>query len=221
MHRAAHGVSPGKSDIVQSLGDDALAGKGRVAVNQQRQKFLRAAFAGAVLLGACTADGHRIDGLQVAGVRHQVNMNFRSAAGHVLSGCAHVILHVAAAQHAARVHIFESGKDLFRRAPGHLHDDVQAAAVAHAHDQLGRAALSGGVQDFIHQRNQGGHAFQRKALAAQVPLLQNLLEQVGADQLIEHTFLIHRGLRPSMRSCIQRRRSGSAMCMNSAPTVPQ
>ncbi len=69
---------------------------------------------GTILLGAGAADGHGIDRLEVAGIRNQVNVNLGAGAGDVLSGRAHVIFHVAAAQHAARVDVFESGKNLLR-----------------------------------------------------------------------------------------------------------
>ena len=151
---------------------------------------------GAVLLGAGAAHGHGIDGLQVAGIRDQVNVNLRPRPGHVFAGRAHVIFHVAAAQNAARIDVFKSGKNFFGRALGHLHNHVQPAAMAHAHDQFHRALLPGGVQNLIHQRDQGGHAFERKALAAQIALLQHLLEEIGPDQLVEHPLLVHRGLRP-------------------------
>ncbi len=71
-----------------------------------------------------------------------------------------------------------------------MHNDVQPAAMAHAHHQFDRALLSGRFEDFVHQRNERGHAFQRKALAAQIALLQDLLEKLGADQLIERASLV-------------------------------
>ena len=67
-----------------------------------------------------------------------MNVNFRARAGHVFTGRAHVIFHVAAAQNAARINVFKAGKDFFGRALGHLHDHVQPAAVAHAHYQIRR-----------------------------------------------------------------------------------
>ena len=162
----------------------------------ERQKFLRTFFACAVLFGAGPAHGHRVHRLQVAGIRNQVNIDFRSRAGHIFAGRAHVILHVAAAQHAARIHILKPGKHFFRRSLGHLHNYVEAAAVAHAHHQIHRAALAGRVQDFIHQGKQSGHPFERKTLGAEIALLQHLLEQVGPDKQVEHALLVHRGLGP-------------------------
>src|SRR6185312_702327 len=47
------------------------------------------------------------------------------------------------------------------------------------------------LNNFVHQWNKGGHAFQRKALCAQVALLQDLLKKISAHQLIEHMALVH------------------------------
>ena len=107
-----------------------------------------------------------------------------------------MVFHVTATQNAARVHVLKSREDFFRRALGHLHNNVQPTAVAHAHDEFHRALLPGGIQNFIHQRDHGGHAFERKPLAAEIALLQHLLEEVGPDKLVEHPLLVHIGLRP-------------------------
>ena len=99
----------------------------------------------------------------------------------VLAGCAHVIFHIATAQNAARVDVLKPGKDFFGGTPRDMHDHVQPSAVAHAHHQIHRATLAGGVENLIHQRDESGHAFERKALVAEIALLQNLLEQVRSD----------------------------------------
>ncbi len=114
---AADGVA-GEVGVVHGLGEDALSGECGVAVDEERKIFFASAFAGAVLLGAGAADGDGIDGFEVAGVRDQVDVNFSAAARFVFAGRAHVILHVAGAENAARVDVFESGKDFLRRGAG-------------------------------------------------------------------------------------------------------
>src|SRR3954447_4514588 len=123
-----------------------------------------------------------------------MNVNLRPGAGHVFTGRSHVVFHVAAAENAARVYIFKAGKNFFRRTLGHLHDDVQPAAMAHAHYEFDSTLLPGCVQNLVNQRNDCRHAFEREALAAEISLLQYLLEEVRADELVEHAFLIHFGL---------------------------
>ena len=62
--------------------------------------------------------------------------------------------------------------------------------MAHAHDQLDGAFLRGAVEDLVDQRNQRGYTFQREALAAEVALLHDLLENIGANQKIEDALLV-------------------------------
>ena len=115
VNRAADGVS-GEIGVVHGLGENALSGECGVAVNEERKIFFAAAFAGAVLLGASAADGDGIDGFEMAGIRDEVDVNFAAAAGGVFAGGAHVIFHVAGAENAAWIDIFESGKDFLREA---------------------------------------------------------------------------------------------------------
>jgi hypothetical protein len=82
-----------------------------------------------------------------------VDVNFSAAAGGVFAGRAHVIFHVAGAEDAARVDVFESGENFLRRALGYVGHYVEAAAMAHAHDQLDRAETRAGVENFIDQRD--------------------------------------------------------------------
>ena len=42
-----------------------------------------------------------------------------------------------------------------------------------------------GVENFVDQRDERGDAFEREALAAEIALLHDLLEDVGADEQIE------------------------------------
>ena len=133
VNGAADGVS-GQVGVVHGLGENALSGECGVAVDEQRKIFFASAFAGAVLLGARAADGDGIDGFEMARIRDQVDVNLAAAARDVFAGGAHVIFHVAGAENAARVDIFESGKDFLRRTLGDVGDDVEASAMAHAHD---------------------------------------------------------------------------------------
>ena len=66
--------------------------------------------------------------------------------------------------------------------------------MAHRQHGLLRAVARGGVQDFVQQRNQRGVAFQRVALGADVARVDRLLEDVGANQLVENARAIDRFL---------------------------
>ncbi len=79
-----------------------------------------------------------------------MNVNMGAAASDVLSGRAHVIFHVAAAENASRIDIFESRENFFRRTLGHVGNYIQASAMAHAHHQLDCAVLCRAFENFIH-----------------------------------------------------------------------
>ena len=68
---AAHGKA-GDGAETQGFCPDALAGKGRVAMDEHGQDFGLAGFSQAHLLGAGPAHGDRIHGFQVTGIRYQV-----------------------------------------------------------------------------------------------------------------------------------------------------
>ena len=72
------------------------------------------------------------------------------------------------AEHAARVDVLEAGEDLERRPADHLGHHVQPAAVAHGEHRLLGAVRGGGVEHLGEERDEGGHAFEREALGADV-----------------------------------------------------
>jgi len=104
----------------------------------------------------------------------------------VLSRGANVILDVTAAENAARVHILKARKNVRGALSRNVHHYVQAAAMAHADHCLFGAHVGCGSHHAVEQRNQRRHALQRKSLAAEIARLQNLLEQVGANQALEN-----------------------------------
>ncbi len=175
MDGAANRIA-GQVGVIQRLREDALARESAITMHQQRKVLPDAIFTSTFLLGASAANGDRIHSFQVAGIRNQMDMDIGSGPGGIFTGRAHVVFHVAAAQHAAGINIFEAGEDFFRRALGNVHDDVQTTAMTHPHDQFDGALLAGGFEDFINQRNKRGHTFQRKSLGTEIPLLQHLLE---------------------------------------------
>ena len=68
--------------------------------------------ADARLLGAGAAHGDRVHSFQVAGIGNQMNAHLTAVGGGEKPGRADVVLHVAAAEHAAGIDIFEAGEDL-------------------------------------------------------------------------------------------------------------
>src|SRR5882724_11634019 len=119
-----------------------------------------------------------------------MNMDVCAATCGVVAGRAEVILNVAAAEDAAWVDVLEADEKLFGWASGDGEEDAEAAAMTHAEDEFFGAIFAGGFEDFIEQGDQRGVAFKRKALVAEVTLLQYLLEHFGADQALADEFTV-------------------------------
>ena len=147
------------------------------------------------LLGARASHRYRIDCFQVAGIGNEVNVQLLAGGSGVHAGGANVIFHIACAQYAARVDIFEARDNFMRRFAGDVRHDVQAAAVAHGHDRIDAAAFTRYVENGIEQRNERGVALKRKAFTAQIAALQNLLEKIGTNQALENFCLADLELR--------------------------
>src|SRR5260370_8968016 len=62
--------------------------------------------------------------------------------------------------------------------------------MAHGHDGLHRAVLAERVQDGVKKGDDCGNTFQRKTLRAEVARLENLFEQIGANQAFENFSLV-------------------------------
>ncbi len=179
---------------VEGLGPYTLAGKCGVAVHEDGQGLALALLAAPGLLGAHPSHRDRIDSLKMAGVADQMNPHALAVEISKASG-ALMIFHVSAAQGRARVDVLKAGVDIDCRA---AHGDTgsgEASAMAHRHHTFLSAMRGGSGENLLHHRNQGGVAFQREALGADVKRLQHLLEDVGLKQLLENGFAIDLGLR--------------------------
>jgi len=88
------------------------------------------------------------------GVRDQDDVNFITAARDVLAGRAHVVLHIAGAENAARIDIFESGKNFFRIAFGDVAITLKSGPRwLMPINQFCGAEPGTGVEKFVDQRD--------------------------------------------------------------------
>ncbi len=137
VHHDVHGAAgavAAQLGQVQRLGHDALAGEGRVTVDEHGQHGEAVlGLVEDVLLGADHALGHRVDALQVAGVGDQAGLDLPAGRGGERAVRAQVVLHVAGALGGLRV---EVALELLEDLPVGLADDVgehvEPAAVRHA-----------------------------------------------------------------------------------------
>ena len=72
-----------------------------------------------------------------------------------------------------------------------MQQDIQASAMAHAHHEVDGSALRCSLENLVDQRKKSSIAFKGEALCAQVPLLEHLLKNIGADQQFQYTLLIN------------------------------
>ena len=181
---AADGVAVDAGEV-QGLGPDALAGEGGVAVDDDGEDAVDTVGANAILAGAGAAHGDGIDGFEVAGVGDEVQGDGAAIARGESAGGSDVVLHVAAAENAAGIDVFEFGEDVGGGFAEGVDHDAEAAAMAHAHDGALGAELGGTVEQLVEEGNEGGDAFEGEALGAEVAGLDDLLEEVGAGEEVE------------------------------------
>jgi hypothetical protein len=181
VDRAAGGVAARLGEL-QRLHDHALAGKGRVAVDEHGQDLIAAAVVAPALACAHRALDDRVDDLQMRGVEAQHQMD--DAAGGIDVGREpHVILHVAG--HLTPVHLdpaLELVEDVLRRLAEDVGQHAETPAMGHADDQLLLAFAPGALDQLVQQRDEGIAAFQREALLADIPLVEIFLETFGGGQ---------------------------------------
>ena len=131
----------------------------------------------------------------MARVGSQMQRHCLAAERGELARRAHVVLHIAAAHRGARVDIFELGEDLIRAAAHGVHHYVQATAMRHRKHATRHAVVRRGRKHLVQERDERRQPFQRKALRPQVPLLNDLLKDIGADQPIQHPLRLCRRIR--------------------------
>ena len=173
--------------IIQRLGPNALPGKCGIAVEENRNDPLRPFRADSHLLCARAPHRDRIDGFEMARIRYEMHREAAAVERDEFSGGTEVIFHVAAAEHAARIHVLEARENC-RSWPAHyVNHHVQPPAVAHRDDALLRAQACGGIEHFIEERNQRGVAFERIALCAEIASLKNLFKNFGSNEALENS----------------------------------
>ena len=195
VDRAAGAVTRGAREP-EALRHHALAGEGRVAVDEQRhhRRAVVGRAAVLVLLGAHLAEHHRIDDLEMRGVGGERQVDV-VAVEDAVGGGAEVVLHVARAFHVvggegAALELVEQRPV---RLAHHLGQHVQAAAMGHAEHDLLHAEIAAALDDLLERRNQRLAAVEAEALGAGVAHVEELLEAFGLDELVEDGALAFAG----------------------------
>ena len=171
----------------QRLGNDSLPREGRVAMQQDWHDAAALAVAAPLLLGPHDPFDHRVDQLQVAGVRAERAVDLVPARRDAIVRVAEVILDVAVPFGCLRRCRFrEFAEDDLVGLVHRVRENVQPAAVRHAHHDFFRAEGSALFDQRVEQRNQRFGAFDRESLFAEEPGVQEFFERLGRDQQFEN-----------------------------------
>ena len=191
VHRAAGPVTAEGAKI-EGLLDHALAGKGGVAVDNDRQRgrrvmvgFGRTALG---LAGPGSTIDHRADKFEMARVVSQRDRDRTTRFGDEGALGAEMVLHVAGAFVLALVAgllAFEFAEDRDIGAAQGVDQHVQAAPVRHSEDDVAGALIRRHVDDPIEHRYQQVNAFDRESLLAQIRLVEEPFECLDLNQPVE------------------------------------
>ena len=182
---AAAGIVAGDAREAETFPHDALARKGRVAMDQHRQHLLMLGKVVAEgLLRAHLAQDHRIDGFEVRGIGDQRHVDLDPVKLAVGRG-AEVIFDVARSADILRIG-GAAGKFVENDAEALGHDigqHVEAAAMRHAEHDFAHAARPAIFDDGFERGDHGFAAVQTKALGPDIFAAQELLILLGLDDL--------------------------------------
>ena len=174
---------------IEDLGHHPLPGERRVPVEEHRQDGFPGggAVAGlALLLGADHAFHDGVDGLEVRGVRFDLDGDLLTGLGLPDRARALVILHVAlVGREVGMDHALEAREDPLGRVADDVRQDVQPPAVGHADHDLVDAAGRRVLDQPIEQRNRRLAALDRVAALSQELRAEEALELFGRDELHE------------------------------------
>jgi hypothetical protein len=194
VDRAAGAVAL-KLREIERLGHDALADERGVAVQQDGQHL--AALARVVkspLPGAGLALNHGIDGLEMTGIRREADADLDARGSGRDRFEAEVILHVTVAHRGVgHVVLGEFVEDELVVLAQDVGEDVEAAAVGHAHDDLLDAVARAVLHDLVEERDDGLPALERETLLADVAGVEELLEQLALEQVRQHPLFLRVG----------------------------
>jgi hypothetical protein len=179
VNGAAGGVAVHLAEV-QRLGDNSLAGHGRVAVDQNRDHARALRVAQAILLGPDDAFHHRVHGFQMTGIGRHRHRDL-APAGHLphIAG-AQVILHIAGSFGDLGMNIaFEFGKNLRHAFADHVGQHRQTTAMRHADQDFVHPARGCQLQELFDHGDHGLAAFDRKTLMALEAVVQEAFEAFG------------------------------------------
>src|SRR3546814_3941069 len=104
----------------------------------------------------------------------------------IRDGSSDVCASELARQRIDRILALEFRKQFLLRLAKYVEQQIEAATMRHAEDDLIDVTRRAATHDFVHRRNQRVATFQRKALLPDVLVMQITFETFGGDQLRQH-----------------------------------
>ena len=169
---------------VESFGNHTLANKSRVSMDENRNHLFAV---GGIVKHTLTCTGlsldHRIDGFKMAGIGRQIDFHLISGGGLPNIAITEVIFHVAVSTNRVRRKIpLELIEDNVQRLVEDIGENVQPAAVRHAHDDLLNPTPLAVLDDRIESQDQGFAALKGEAFSA-VLCMEEILKCLGFVEL--------------------------------------
>ena len=179
------GAIPVQLREVQGLGHQPLAGEGGIAVDQDRQAELAVPVLEPPLLGPDPPLDDRVDGLQVARVGGQRQVDLVLVRRDVVGREAEVILDVAVAADGLGQVLLELAEDHPVRLVQRVRQHVEPAPVRHPEHDLADPERGRPLDDRVQERDQHLAPFEREPLLADIVRGQERLEQLGRIELVD------------------------------------
>ena len=183
---------PSSPRHVQRLGDDALAGERRVAVDEDRQRAAarsRVARSGPASRGRAPAPPVSIHSRWL-GLNASERCTVRAVGGLAIGRVAEVVLHVAAAGVDDRASSRNAAKISRERLADDVREHVEAAAVRHADDDVLHAVADGAIDERARAAAGGPRRPRARSASRRGSCVRDeLLEHLRLDQLLEQPLL--------------------------------
>ena len=140
---------------VQGLSHNSLAGKGRIAMDEQRQNLAPMFHVTAnALSGAGCSFHHGIDRFKMARIGRQPNLNLRATGQLSHAAVAKMVFHVTVPGHEVGNVVFrELSENNLERFAQQIRQHIETPAMGHAHANLGHP----GIGTFLQNRIQDDH----------------------------------------------------------------
>ncbi len=173
---------------VERFLNNALAGKGCVAVNENRHELRMLLVAHAILLGSTSPLGNGVHVFQVTGIKTQRNVDLGTGCRGPVAAIAQVIADVAGTAMHVGTRVIERPENALGTLAENIGQHVQAAAVGHAQQDSLDVMLSRLFQSQVQQRDQAFRALQRKGLGTHEFAPHELFEnsRIGQTRVDPH-----------------------------------